>query len=335
MIKYTVRKKFGTFIREERVAKGVSLRQMAKSIGVSPAYLSKVELGQERPPVEAKVRRIAKIIGHDADSLLAKAGRVSFDIVRIIGKRPELSAQLRASEQLPVGGTSATANQINQNGAQTGVPLDHITSIIRAGTMAELRQRGGDWAFVDVGFSRSSKTCGFLHVPGTAASRGEPTAVTLRFGELVRKVVELAQQDGPPLHLVLEAPLSAAFGADGNPLGRSVEKQASATRYWYAGLGCSVLVASLYLLKAVSEARPAREVRLYEGFVSFKDSAKASNHVGDVQALKAVVWSGGLGGGAFHEPAPLEGYGNALVTSTLALLGLDANPPPIIEGIIR
>jgi hypothetical protein len=48
------------------------------------------------------------------------------------------------------------------------------THIMRAGTMDELRQRGGDWAFVDVGFSRSSKTCGFLYVPAVEDTCGEP-----------------------------------------------------------------------------------------------------------------------------------------------------------------
>jgi hypothetical protein len=133
----------------------------------------------------------------------------------------------------------------------------------------------------------------------------------------------------------LEAPLSVAFGADGNPMGRSIEKQKGGTRYWYVGLGCSVLVANLYLLKAVSDAHPVREVRLYEGFVSFKNNAKRSSHIGDVQALKAVVWSGGREGGSFSEPIPLEGSRDARLTSTLALLGLDADPPPIIEGVVR
>ena len=37
------REKFGAFIRREREAKEIGLREMAKKIGVSPTYLSKVE----------------------------------------------------------------------------------------------------------------------------------------------------------------------------------------------------------------------------------------------------------------------------------------------------
>ena len=46
-------------------------------IGVSPTYLSKVERDEFPPPAEDKVKAIAKIIGCDADDLLARAGRVS------------------------------------------------------------------------------------------------------------------------------------------------------------------------------------------------------------------------------------------------------------------
>ena len=206
-----------------------------------------------------------------------------------------------------------------------------IASAIRAGTMSELHTREGDWAFVDLGFSRDGKTCGFLHEPATPTSGTEPAGKALKFGALTKTVVNLARQEGPPLHLVLEAPLSSAFGADGNPLGRSVEKQGKTTRYWYVGLGCSVLVASLYLLRAVMDAGPAREVRLFEGLVSFKDPTKRSDHVADVEALRTVVWSRGTRGGQFFEPAALTGHPDALVAPTLALLGLDTTPPPIIQ----
>jgi transcriptional regulator with XRE-family HTH domain len=40
---------------------------MAKMIGVSPTYLSKIERDEFPPPAEDKVRRIAAIIGCDAD----------------------------------------------------------------------------------------------------------------------------------------------------------------------------------------------------------------------------------------------------------------------------
>ncbi|MBM3586691.1 MAG: helix-turn-helix transcriptional regulator [Alphaproteobacteria bacterium] len=96
-----VREKFGAFIRRERESKEIGLREMAKIIGVSPTYLSKVERDEFPPPAEDKVRSIAGIIGCDADDLLARAGRVSTDITDIIKRQPvELASLLRTANGL-------------------------------------------------------------------------------------------------------------------------------------------------------------------------------------------------------------------------------------------
>jgi transcriptional regulator with XRE-family HTH domain len=93
--------KFGEFVRRAREMKEIGLREMAKMIGVSPTYLSKVERDEFAPPAEAKVKAIAKIIACDADDLLARAGRVSTDISDIIKRHPvELAALLRTTKGL-------------------------------------------------------------------------------------------------------------------------------------------------------------------------------------------------------------------------------------------
>jgi transcriptional regulator with XRE-family HTH domain len=90
------REKFGEFVRREREAKEIGLREMARMIGVSPTYLSKIECDEFPPPAEDKVRKIAAIIGSDADELLARADRVSSDLSEIIKRRPvQLAALLR------------------------------------------------------------------------------------------------------------------------------------------------------------------------------------------------------------------------------------------------
>jgi transcriptional regulator with XRE-family HTH domain len=81
------REKFGAFIRRERKGKEIGLREIAKMIGVSPTYLSKVERDEFPPPAEDKVRAIARIIACDTDDLLARAARVSTDITDIIKRR--------------------------------------------------------------------------------------------------------------------------------------------------------------------------------------------------------------------------------------------------------
>jgi HTH-type transcriptional regulator, competence development regulator len=95
------RDKFGAFIRQKREAKEIGLREMAKKIGVSPTYLSKVERDEFSPPTEDKVRKIAVILGLDADELLARAGRVASDLTEIIRRQPREAANfLRSTSPL-------------------------------------------------------------------------------------------------------------------------------------------------------------------------------------------------------------------------------------------
>ena len=94
------REKFGAFIRREREAKGLSLRDMAKKIKVSPTFLSKVET-EDWKPGEEKLRKIAEVIGCDPDDLLAQAGRVPTELSEIIKQSPhrhQMTALLRTAK---------------------------------------------------------------------------------------------------------------------------------------------------------------------------------------------------------------------------------------------
>ena len=103
---------FGALVRREREAKEIGLREMAKMIGVSPTYLSKVERDEFSPPAEDKVKAIAKIIERDPDELLALAGRVSSDISEIIKRHPvELAALLRTTKSLTAKDIARLARQ--------------------------------------------------------------------------------------------------------------------------------------------------------------------------------------------------------------------------------
>ena len=108
----TGKEKFGAFIRREREAKELGLREMAKMIGVSPTYLSKCERDEFDPPAEDKVRKIAAIIECDVDDLLARANRVSTDITDIIKRHPvELAALLRTTKGLTAENITRLAQQ--------------------------------------------------------------------------------------------------------------------------------------------------------------------------------------------------------------------------------
>ena len=90
---------FGSTIRTRREQlhlndKRFSLRQVARRIGIEPAYLSKIERGNVAPPSEATTVRLARELNEDPDVMLALAGKVSGDLQDIIRKRPRLFAEL-------------------------------------------------------------------------------------------------------------------------------------------------------------------------------------------------------------------------------------------------
>ncbi len=90
---------FGHYLRSQRELKKqadrrFSLRQVAERIGVQASYLSKVERGDEAPPSEDCIKRLAADLEQDPDMLLAMAGKVSRDLLDVITKRPQLFAEL-------------------------------------------------------------------------------------------------------------------------------------------------------------------------------------------------------------------------------------------------
>jgi HTH-type transcriptional regulator, competence development regulator len=90
---------FGDYLRQRREERRAtdpqfSVRKLAAVVGVEPSYLSKVERGEQPPPAEKTVVALAMALDEDCDFLLALAGKVSEDLLKIIRKRPKLFAEL-------------------------------------------------------------------------------------------------------------------------------------------------------------------------------------------------------------------------------------------------
>ena len=90
---------FGTYVRAQRErlskdSKDFSVRKVAMIIGVEPAFLSKVEREVVPPPSEGKIIALSEVLGEDQDVLLAMAGKVSSDLLKVIRDRPVLFAEL-------------------------------------------------------------------------------------------------------------------------------------------------------------------------------------------------------------------------------------------------
>ena len=49
------------------------------------------------------------------------------------------------------------------------------------------------------------------------------------------------------------------------------------------------MIAATYLIRDIHDLNFKRPVRLFEGFISFKDRSQASNHGNDVDLLRRVV----------------------------------------------
>lgn len=94
----------GSTLRALRESAGVSLRELARRIGVSAGYLSQVESGQSGPPTPERLFQIAAALGLDEGDLAPLADRLDDDLATFLVSRPdivELVATLRELEPGP------------------------------------------------------------------------------------------------------------------------------------------------------------------------------------------------------------------------------------------
>ncbi len=68
----------GDYLREQRVAAALSLRQLAEQSGVSNPYLSMIERGLRNPSAQV-LQQIAKSLQISAEQLYLRAGIISVD----------------------------------------------------------------------------------------------------------------------------------------------------------------------------------------------------------------------------------------------------------------
>src|SRR5678816_2011872 len=62
---------FGPTIRLLRQAKGISLRELARQLGVSPAFLSQIEAGRQHKIPRARIVQVAEMLGVSEGYLLS------------------------------------------------------------------------------------------------------------------------------------------------------------------------------------------------------------------------------------------------------------------------
>ena len=70
-------RRFGTYVRERRLAKHIGLRVCAETIGLAAGHYSNIEHGRVTPPAEPILVKLAEVLDVPVGALLARAGRLS------------------------------------------------------------------------------------------------------------------------------------------------------------------------------------------------------------------------------------------------------------------
>ena len=172
--------------------------------------------------------------------------------------------------------------------------MDNI--VFKAGQKADVEELAKSTVVsVDLGFSEKSKSTG---VAWRTAKGEQPAPSRLTFEQAIKRVVKLFDSEASAV-LILEAPLSAQFNADGNPAARlpfeqiyDVQKKKNVNRFWYIGPGASTLIAAMFFLRRLTSMLANndgdRQVFLYEGLHTFKDGP--TDHAQDaVELLEAFL----------------------------------------------
>lgn len=88
-------KNFGETIRKLRLAQDLGLRETAIKIGISPAYLSRIERNKERPPRPEIIKSLAKLLAADPDVLFRLSSSTDPEIVDYLHDQPEATNLIR------------------------------------------------------------------------------------------------------------------------------------------------------------------------------------------------------------------------------------------------
>ena len=91
---------FGETIREMRQAQQMGLRAAADRLGISPAYLSRIERGKERPPKPALVKQLATLLGGDSDFLFRLAESTDPELAAYVHSMPNVPEFLRTAKEM-------------------------------------------------------------------------------------------------------------------------------------------------------------------------------------------------------------------------------------------
>jgi hypothetical protein len=201
-----------------------------------------------------------------------------------------------------------------------------LSSVIEPGTADQIKWDDDTWIILDVGFGQD-ETSGLL------MPRAEPRHFTFQGAKQL--IIEHIKKSRTPTNLVIEAPLSVCFNQHGNPTPRMcverVEVDGSIQfRRWYQAGG--IIIAAMYVIRAIAEANPNSKVRLFEGFVSYKAKGRRSDHRGDVRLLRDIIRQSERFAACIYSRETLRGEPNNTIESAFKVCGLDCGVPVVIKA---
>lgn len=119
---------FGSYVREKRMDRGLSLRGLAAKLEVSPVYMSNMENDRRPAPAKEKLDHLIEILSlrqEDVERLLDLAARsrtrqVSADLPEYIMERDIVRAALRTAKEVDATDEEwqEFINRITQRGTQ-------------------------------------------------------------------------------------------------------------------------------------------------------------------------------------------------------------------------
>jgi HTH-type transcriptional regulator, competence development regulator len=90
---------FGKILKENRMNAGLTLREFAGKIEISPGYLSDLENEKVAPPSEKLILEMAKILGIEKDDLLRAAEKVDPEVTEYVAQEPRAADFLRMAKE--------------------------------------------------------------------------------------------------------------------------------------------------------------------------------------------------------------------------------------------
>ena len=99
---------FGSFVREYRMSRGLSLRNLAAKLEISPVYMSNIETDRKPAPTQEKLDKLVEILGlgqYEVEQLLdlaakSKSRQVSADLPEYIMERDIVRVALRTAKEV-------------------------------------------------------------------------------------------------------------------------------------------------------------------------------------------------------------------------------------------